>query len=198
MDWKGLFYRQHAGVHSREMAVGGGVTYQDLVLGGLDEAQLRLRPANELNSLAWLVWHMTRCEDVAINVAIADQPQVLDDGWPDKLGISRVDIGTGMTPSEVAELSEQINVDALISYRHAVGRRTREVIDAVTDAEIERPVDGDRYRRAAVLGDHAGWVAELWSPWRGTDFLFLATGHNYQHWGEAITVRSLGGFGLGL
>jgi len=197
MDWKQLFFLQHALVHSPEVSTEGQFHCEPMALAGLMDAQIRLRPAENLNSLAWLVWHMTRCEDVAINVAIADRPQVLDDAWITKLGVDRDDIGTGMTPPEVAALSEQIDVDALLSYRHAVGRQTRDVIAAIDDADIEAPVDADRYRRAKVLGEHAGWVDDFWSPWHGTDFLCLATGHCYHHWGEAVTVRSLGGFGLG-
>ena len=113
--------------------------YESLTLDGLTDAQIRLRPGDNLNSLAWLVWHMARCEDVAMNVAIADQPQVLDEGWTTKLGVDRDDIGTGMTPREVATLSEQIDLDALLSYRHAVGRQTREVIAAIDDADIAAP-----------------------------------------------------------
>jgi hypothetical protein len=197
VEWRQLFFQQHAAVHGPAVA-DLGFSYEDLVLGGLSDAQMRLRPAENLNSLAWLVWHITRCEDVAINVAIADRPQVLDDGWASKLGVERDDIGTGMTPREVAELSEQVDLDALLSYRHAVGRQTREVIASIDDSLIEGAVDADRYRRAAVLGDHAGWVDDFWAPWHGTDFLFLAAGHCYQHWGEAITIRSISGVGLGL
>jgi hypothetical protein len=196
MEWKRLFYMQHATVHGPAVGTEGRASYEAIVLTGLDQEQLRVRPTASSNSVAWLVWHMTRCEDVAINLAIGDRPQVLDDAWTEKLGVSRVDIGTGMTPIEVAELSESVDLDALMSYRVAVGQRTREVIGEISDAEIEQPVDAARYRGAAILGDHAGWVADFWSPWRAADFLFLASGHCYHHWGEAITVRALGGFGV--
>jgi len=198
VEWRQVFFQQHAGVHSHAVATESQVSYEDLVLGGLSDAQMRLRPADNLNSLAWLVWHISRCEDVAVNVAIADRPQVLDEAWATKLGVQRDDIGTGMTPREVADLSEHVDLDALVSYRHAVARQTRDVIATIDDDELTAPVDSERYRRAAVLGEHAGWVDEVWAPWHGTDFLFLATGHSYQHWGEAITIRSIGGFGLGL
>jgi hypothetical protein len=45
-------------------------------LHGLSEAQMRLRPYG-LNSIAWLVWHMTRCED-ALNILMG-RSQVLDE-----------------------------------------------------------------------------------------------------------------------
>ena len=198
MDWRAVFFQQHAGTHGAAVGSEAAVRYEDVVLGGLSDAQMRLRPADDQNSLAWLIWHMARCEDVAVNVAIAGQDPVFEEGWAAKLGVERADIGTGMTPSEVADLSERIDLDALMSYRHAVGRQTRDVIATIDDERLQAPVDPERYRRAEVLGDHAGWVDGVWAPWRGTDFLYLATGHSYQHWGEAITVRALGGFSLGL
>jgi hypothetical protein len=197
MNWKDLLDSQHANVHSASVGGDTPFSYQELVLGGLREDQLRLRPADDQNSLAWLLWHMTRCEDVAINVAITGGRQVLSDGWTAKMGVDREDIGTGMTPPEVAALSERIDISALLSYRDAVGGRTREIINAVSDADIETRVDAERYRLARVLGEHAGWLDAGWSQWRGRDFLFLATGHCYQHWGEAITVRAIAGFPVG-
>jgi len=198
VEWRQAFFEQHALIHGPDASAGGRFSYEDLVLGGLTEAQLRLRPADDLSSVAWLVWHITRCEDVAVNVAIAGRPQVLDDGWAAKLGVGRDDIGTGMTPREVADLSERVDIDVLLSYRHAVGRQTRDVIAAIDDGTIEAPVDADRDRQVAVLGDHVGWAVGRRPPWRGIDVLLLAAGHAYQHWGEAITIRSLSGLGLGL
>jgi len=75
MDWKQLFFLQHALVHSPEVSTEGQFHCEPMALAGLMDAQIRLRPAENLNSLAWLVWHMTRCEDVAINVAIATGPR---------------------------------------------------------------------------------------------------------------------------
>jgi hypothetical protein len=199
VDWKELFFLDHSAVHRRERNDNaGGWSFQDLILGGLSDEQMRLRPAEAQNSIAWLLWHMTRCEDVAINVALAGQPQVLDDSWTARLGVDRRDIGTGMTPLEVGDLSERVELSALSDYRHAVATRTRAVVRSANDELMNAPVDGDRYRAADILGEHAHWVADLWSAWSGRNFLYLATGHCYQHWGEAMTVRSISGYPVGL
>src|SRR3972149_4152820 len=95
---------------------------------------MRARP-HGLNSLAWLVWHMARSEDVGINVVIAGRRQVFDEGdWAARLNVTRRDVGTGMSADEVAELSEQIRIPELRLYRAAVGRRTREVVAALPPA----------------------------------------------------------------
>jgi hypothetical protein len=72
MDAREFFLRHHAQVHSQVARE---------FLQDLSDEQMRLRP-NSLNSLAWLVWHMARCED-ALNVLIANRPQVLDQNWHD-------------------------------------------------------------------------------------------------------------------
>jgi hypothetical protein len=200
MQWNTILLDQHANVHASALVKGVKTifSYEGLVCGGLAEEQMRLRPADGQNSVVWLIWHMTRCEDVAINCVLAGQPEVLDGDWRQQLRIDRKDIGTGMKPREVAELSERIDVTALQNYRLAVGLRTREVLAAVDVATLDQTVDSRHGWAAEVLGEHAGWVAGMWAQWRRRDFLYLVSGHCYQHWGEAITVRSLGGFPIGL
>lgn len=94
MDARDLLLAQHASVHSAQVA---GGQLADGILGGLSDDQMRVRPGKGLNSLAWLLWHMTRTEDVGVNVVVTDGRQVLDEGWTERLGIARRDIGTGMT-----------------------------------------------------------------------------------------------------
>jgi len=63
-------------------------------LHSLSDAQLRLRP-QDLNSIAWLVWHMARCED-ALSLVLVGRPQVLDEAdWLPRLQLSMRDVGTG-------------------------------------------------------------------------------------------------------
>jgi len=77
----------------------------DPAIKRLSEAQLRGRPHAGVNTVAWLVWHMARVEDVGVNRFVVDRSQVLDDGWLAKLGVGRRDVGTGMSDAEVDELS---------------------------------------------------------------------------------------------
>ena len=51
--------------------------------------QLRRRPVKGSNSLAWLLWHMARIEDVAVNVVVANRRQVFDEGWAERLKVPR-------------------------------------------------------------------------------------------------------------
>ena len=66
------------------------------LLSGLTDAQVRSTPYPDVNSLAWYLWHMTRCEDIGMNRLVVDRSQILfEEGWPSRLNVSLKDIGTG-------------------------------------------------------------------------------------------------------
>src|SRR5438128_539079 len=131
MDAMQLFLRQHSIVHSSEVAEGGEWSIVDSILDGLTDEQMRMRPGKGTNSIAWLLWHMARTEDVAMNKLVARRPQVLDEeGWLERLNIRR-DIGTSMNDDEVADFSRHVNVEAIRAYRNAVGRRTRDIVQSL-------------------------------------------------------------------
>lgn len=194
MDAIQLFLRQHSQVHTAALGQGEG-SLADMVLRGLNDEHMRLRPGEGLNSLAWLFWHMARAEDVGMNVVLAGESQVLDqDNWFERLHVARRDIGTSMTSDEVSTLSTAIDIAALREYRNAVGRKTREVAGRLGPDDLEDLIDASALSRVAsegALGERAGWVAQLWACRPRIWFLtWVATGHNFAHLGEAICVRS--------
>jgi hypothetical protein len=197
MDWRTLFMLQHHQVHSGAMS-GDDTDFHipDMLLRDMSEEQLRLSPRDDQNSVAWLLWHIARCEDVVAGAILSTGGQVLDEGWGLKMQVPRRDIGTGMTSTEVRELSQQIDIEALLEYRSTVGRRTREVVGQIDDRTFDEPVTPDNVdtlRALETFGAHAGWVGEYWQTRTRAWFLWLPTGHCYQHLGEAITVRTLNG-----
>jgi hypothetical protein len=203
MDLLSFFLLQHARVHSADMA--GGVSPVDRVFGGLTDEQMRARPSKGLNSPIWLLWHMARTEDVAVNLVVTDAGQVLDDGWALRLDVPYRHMGTGMTDDEVSDLTARADVAAVRAYRSAVGRRTREVVGALAPEawdEILGLADTSRAAAAGGFGPNDLWVDGVGhKPWqghsRGTQLASSAIGHNAVHIGEAITVRGLAGYSLG-
>jgi hypothetical protein len=198
-----LFLWQHAHVHSAAVAQLDGVPgAEDLAVRGLSDDQVRQRPRADLNSIAWLLWHMARCEDVAINAVLAGRRQVLDEeDWRARLGVARGDIGTGMGGAAVDDFCTRIDVPALRAYRAAVGRRTREVVPALPEMLLREPVPQARLATAfdaGAIAEEGAWVKRFWQDKPGIFFLWLATGHNYLHLGEAYVARSQAGVGLGL
>ena len=83
---------------------------------------MRVRPREDLNSLAWLMFHISRAEDIFVNTDPGRaHAAVRRRGWAKRLAITRRDFGIGMTSAEVTELTRQIELGALREYRDAVG-----------------------------------------------------------------------------
>jgi hypothetical protein len=202
MDALHLFLLEHARAHSAAVAADTPLALEDAVLDGLGDDQIRLRLPAGGNSLAWLLWHMARIEDVAVNLVLAGRPQVLDEAqWLPRLGVTRRDVGSGMQEPEVADFSARVDIGALRAYRAAVGRRTRAVVAGMEARDLTVPIavaDVHRAVAAGAFGEHAGWLASFWQgkP-KGWYLSWTGTGHNYLHLGEAMALRGQAGFSLG-
>jgi hypothetical protein len=201
MDIRDLFLEQHAAVHSA--AVGGNkASASERTFGGLGDEQMRMRPREDLNSLAWLLWHITRAEDIFVNMVLAGREQVFEDGWATRLGVSRRDFGIGMTSAEVTDLTRTIDIGATREYRDAVGRRTREIVGGFTASDWQGATTTEANERAAAAGAFGGRAEMLVKAFSGrprSGFLSgIALFHASGHMGEANTVRTAGGFGLGI
>jgi hypothetical protein len=195
MDWRALFTVEHRHVHAQIPSDDDGDFHlPDILIADMSEEQLRLTPSDEQNSVVWLLWHIARCEDVVGGAILSRAGQVLDERWAIELGVARRDIGTGMTSREVRDLSQRIEIGALLDYRLAVGRRMRELVEELDDDALDQPVttgDVNVLRALGTFGPDAGWVGELWHTKPKGWFLWLATGHSYQHLGEAFTLKTM-------
>jgi len=199
MDAGELLLVQHAAVHGVAVRGRGRPSLADRVFGSVADGQMRQRPAAGGNSLAWLLWHVARAEDVFVNTVLWSRPQVFADGWATKLNVARPDIGTGMTADEVAALSDAVDLAALRDYRDAVGRRTREGVSAMPAGAWEGRVEAADLRRAeeaGAFGPNASELPAFFTGWpRATLLSSIAVIHTSQHIGEAVTVRGLLGLG---
>jgi hypothetical protein len=201
MDARELFLEQHAAVHSP--AVGGNkASGAERAFGGLTDEQMRVRPREDLNSLAWLMWHIARAEDIFVNPVLTGRAQVFDDKWMGRLGITRRDFGIGMSKAEVADLTSQVGLEALREYRDAVGRRTREVIGGFKPEDWQGEVTPAGLERAASEGAFGARTEMILKGFSSRPRAMLLSGicvlHPATHFGEAATVRSAGGFGTGI
>ena len=197
-----LFLVQHARLHS----LGAGVSYSDRVFDGMSDHEMRARPAAHLNSLVWLLWHIARTEDVAVNLVVAGRAQVLDGQWMERMNIPWRTIGTGMVADDVDSLTRGADIAAVKAYRAAVGQRTQDVVRALEPGawdEILGITDTGRAADAGAFAPNVPWVAGVgYRAWQGhSRALQLASSgiaHNAMHLGEAVTIRSLAGFPLGI
>ncbi|SDN88700.1 Protein of unknown function [Actinokineospora alba] len=108
---------------------------------GLSADQLAHRVDGDANSIAWLVWHLSRIQDDHL-AGVSGLDQVwLADGWADRFGLPfpDTDHGYGHTSDQVAAV--RVDADLLTGYHDAVHRQSVEWAAGITDADLERIVD---------------------------------------------------------
>ena len=143
----------------------------DAVLDGLDEEQLTARPTSESNSIAWLVWHLTRIQDDHLAGAFGHEQVWTSDRWEERFGLPFPTDATGYGHSSQDVAAVVGPADLLRSYHHAVSERTAAVLAGLREAQLERVVD-ERWdppvtlavRLVSVVADdleHVGQAAYL-------------------------------------
>lgn len=134
---------------------------------GLGPEGLAFRPDPDANSVAWLVWHLTRVQDDHLS-EIADREQAwTQEGWHARLGLplDPSDTGFGHSSAQVG----QVRVDSaepLLGYHDAVAERTAELVSSLGAEDLDRIIDRSfdppvsvGVRIVSVIGDclaHAG------------------------------------------
>ena len=181
-------------LHTVSLMPGSHWSFQDEISADLTDQQLRHIPSGKLHSIAWLLWHIARTEDITINLLLANADQLLyADHWFERLTVPIRDIGTEMSASDSTELSAHIDIAALRAYRRAVGQRTREIVQKVTARELRQRVEAERIERVKAEGalvPAAYGVAEYWGRHtKGNLLLIPATRHSFTHLNEAGRVR---------
>ena len=141
-------------------------------VAGLSTEQLCYRADSSANSIAWLVWHLTRIQDDHIaDVAQTEQVWV-SDGWAERFGLPfpLLAHGYGHSSADVAKVRVE-PPDLLTGYYDAVHEQTIRFVASLTDADLPRVVD-ERWdppvtlavRLVSVISDdlqHAGQAAYL-------------------------------------
>ncbi|HEY6934764.1 MAG TPA: DUF664 domain-containing protein [Marmoricola sp.] len=141
------------------------------IVDGLDADSLAWRPDPEANSIAWLLWHLTRIEDDHIADVAGTEQAWTDDGWMARfeLPLPAEDHGFGHSSDQVAAV--RASAELLAGYHEEVARRAASYVEGLTDADLDRVVD-ERWDPPVTLGvrlvsvvceinQHAGQAAYL-------------------------------------
>jgi len=181
-------------VHSAVMSDSGLWSFEDEIWYGITDKQIRQIPSGGEHSIAWLFWHLTRIEDITMNLLLAGRMQLInEEKWFDQLGIPFRDTGNAMGAADVVFLSNIIDIDALRAYRIAVGRRTRENVKQLPASKIKQKVDPARLDQIMAEGAVVEDAHGLLHYWGGLTLagllLMPPTRHNFIHLNEAMRIK---------
>jgi uncharacterized damage-inducible protein DinB len=140
------------------------------VLDGLDEDALTARLDPDANSIAWLVWHLTRVQDDHVAEVAGTEQVWTRDGWAERFGLpfDPGTVGYGQSSDEVGQV-RGVTAEQLAGYFDAVHAATSAYVGALRDADLDRVVDTRwdppvtlAVRLVSVISDdlqHAGQAA---------------------------------------
>lgn len=112
------------------------------VIDRLSDADLTFRADPDANSIAWIVWHLTRVQDDHIADAAGTEQVWVAGGFVERFGLpfEAEATGYGMSSAEVGSVAG-ITADDLVAYHSAVHDRTIAYIDGLSDTDLDRIVD---------------------------------------------------------
>jgi uncharacterized damage-inducible protein DinB len=141
---------------------------------GLSNEDLAFRIDSAANSIAWLVWHLTRVQDDHV-AAVAGIDQLwMSSGWADEFGLPLEvsDTGYGHGSEEVGVVRSDAR--QLLGYYDAVHEQTLGFVLTLGDEDLDRVVD-TRWDPPVTLGVRLVSVLE----------------DDFQHVGQAAYVRGV-------
>jgi uncharacterized damage-inducible protein DinB len=142
---------------------------------GLDAEALTRRPSQASNSVAWLVWHLTRVQDHHMTEILGGDQVWISGSWSGRFGLPADpnDTGFGHGPDDVAAVRPE-SAQVLVGYHEAVAARTRAFLQELTPQELDRIVDR-RWTPPVTLGVRLVSIAD----------------DSLQHVGQAAYARGL-------
>jgi uncharacterized damage-inducible protein DinB len=145
---------------------------QDVVhpaANGLSAEELSFRPDEGSNSIAWLIWHLTRIQDDHIAHLAGTEQAWTASGWAERfaLPLASDDTGYGHGPEDVPKVVA--DAELLLDYFEDVHSNTLAYLRTLTEEDLARVIDTNwdppvtvSIRLVSVISDdlqHAGQAA---------------------------------------
>ena len=144
------------------------------VLDGLTVDQLTHRIVPGVNTIGWLVWHLTRVQDDHVADAAGLEQVWFSKGWAGRFGLPFEPEATGYAQSSDEVAAVRVDATLLRGYLEDVHAQTVGFLASLGDDDLDRVVDESwdppvtlGVRLVSVISDdlqHAGQAALL----RGT------------------------------
>ena len=189
----------HAMVHPAEISGRAEKTIADYVLDYMLKGnQNTLVPREDYDvdlhyagtrtvPMCWQFWHTYRIEDLVSNILMADQEQIFNEDWQNKICSSITDTGNALELDEVIAFGKEINIEALREYMFVVGKNTRRILENLTLVQIKSMVSCENVMRILEEGGvttdfRSIWLLVYWGSLTiGGMILTPMTDHHMMH-----------------
>lgn len=143
-----------------------------LTIDDLTDEQLYYQPSADANSIAWLVWHLSRWRD-HVSALASGEPQVwVSEGWAQRYGLPNESTGVGDTPEQVAAF--RVTREELYGYLDAASQATVTRLAKLTSQQFAQPIED--------------WPGEIHPAWEAVRRM---CSDSMQHMGQINYIRGL-------
>jgi hypothetical protein len=151
-----------------------GLTRRTLDDLTLDE--LHRQPSPDTNSIAWLIWHLTRVQDTSLSGVMGMEQAWVAQGWHAKFALPpdpKLD-GFGDTPEQVAAFRVP-SLQALLDYHEHITERSKAYVGGLSPEDFDRELNEPQWQPLPTVGVR----------------LISVISDNLQHAGQAAYLRGL-------
>ena len=196
---KKLALELHALVHPAEVSGSETRTIADIVFEYMSAGNQNLLVPRESYEtdlhyagtktvpLCWYFWHTYRIEDIVSNILMANQNQIFNADWQQKINSPITDTGNALNTEEAIEFGKALNIEALYEYMIEIGKNTRKMIENLSLDQIKSMVPEEWVMRILEEGGvttdfRSIWLLVFWGRLtRGGMILTPLTSHYMMH-----------------
>lgn len=188
---KELYLSMHKYLHFSDI----DDTLMNQLWKSLDTKDFSIMPTIKDVTIAWNIWHITRIEDLTINILLNESNQLFNKEWKKKLNVEFTDTGNAMTDDEIIELSRNINIDVLKEYRKAVGSQSQNILSKLVFEDMKRRVESKNIEKILKEGGvtthpDSIWLLDFWGRKNVAGIILMpGTRHQIGHLNDCINLK---------
>ncbi len=171
---------------------------------GLTPEELVAQPVPGANAIGFILWHMARSQDWAVNTAIRNEPEVITRERWRQTPLAVAGIGTGFSSDEAQHVAGRIELEILRAYADAVHEditswlrtQSESLLDEIPDAEAHDSPHPE-YRTAGFRAEMSSGPEHDDAVGRKGDlpaWIYLtsvAVTHLHRHLGEVDLLKDM-------
>ena len=148
---KELFLEIHGKLHLSVVS-GNERNEVDELVGDLREDEYAIMPTAKDETIAWVLWHISRIEDLTMNILVNGEKQIFNEDWQTRMNSPIRDTGNALSDNQIIQ----------------VGRKSREIIQTLSPDDIRRKIPAQRISRILEEGgitnhEDSIWLLDFWA-----------------------------------
>ncbi len=119
-------------------------------------------------TIAYSIWHIFRIEDIVVHSVINKDEQVFFTGnYQERINSPIITTGNELVKQQIADFSEQLNLEELYSYIFEVKQSTDKMLETLSYDDLKRKIPEERKEYLKSLNvvnddEEAIWLIDYW------------------------------------